>query len=59
MNEETQSTPEAPSPSKVYTPTASVGVGQLVTGKIVKITGNVAFVDYGARNEGYIELSEL
>ncbi|MCB9528472.1 MAG: S1 RNA-binding domain-containing protein [Myxococcales bacterium] len=33
--------------------------GDLVTGTIVKITGNVAFIDYGARSEGYIELGEL
>ncbi len=37
----------------------NVNPGDIVTGKIVKITGNVAFVDYGARSEGYIELSEL
>jgi len=34
-------------------------VGDLVNGTIVKITGNVAFVDYGGRSEGYIELGEL
>lgn len=33
--------------------------GDLVVGKVVKITGSIAFVDYGARSEGYIELSEL
>ena len=32
---------------------------QLVTGTIVKLTGAVAFVDFGARNEGYIELTEF
>ena len=31
----------------------------MVSGKVVKITGSVAFIDYGARSEGYIELSEL
>lgn len=36
-----------------------ISVGDIVVGKIVKITGSVAFVDYGARSEGYIELSEL
>ncbi|MFN3199795.1 MAG: S1 RNA-binding domain-containing protein [Bradymonadia bacterium] len=34
-------------------------VGDSVQGRIVKITGNVAFVDYGGKSEGYIELSEL
>ena len=33
--------------------------GDVVVGKLVKITGSIAFVDYGARSEGYIELSEL
>ncbi|MGK0362004.1 MAG: small subunit ribosomal protein S1 [Bradymonadia bacterium] len=37
----------------------TVRVGDIVVGRIVKITGNVAFVDYGARSEGYIELGEL
>lgn len=37
----------------------TVRVGDIVAGRIVKITGNVAFVDYGARSEGYIELGEL
>lgn len=34
-------------------------VGDQIEGRIVKITGNVAFVDYGGKSEGYIELSEL
>lgn len=49
-------------PNKPLSPTRLSGnpkVGDLVTGKIVKITGNVAFIDYGARSEGYIELGEL
>lgn len=33
--------------------------GDLVAGTIVKITGSVAFVDFGARSQGYIQLSEL
>ncbi len=33
--------------------------GRIVEGTIAKITGNVAFVDYGARSQGYIELGEL
>lgn len=37
----------------------TVRVGDIVAGRIVKITGNVAFIDYGARSEGYIELGEL
>lgn len=52
-----------PSPKPSTMPTSFSGrnpkVGDLVSGKIVKITGNVAFVDYGARSEGYIELGEL
>lgn len=51
------------SPPSPVTPTRLSGAppkeGDLVTGTIVKITGNVAFVDYGARSEGYIELGEL
>ena len=34
-------------------------VGHLVSGQIVKITGAVAFMNFGARNEGYIELAEF
>ncbi len=52
-----------PSPKPSTMPTSFSGrtpkVGDLVSGKIVKITGNVAFVDYGGRSEGYIELGEL
>ncbi|MEE2757251.1 MAG: S1 RNA-binding domain-containing protein [Myxococcota bacterium] len=33
--------------------------GDIVTGSIVKITDSVAFLDYGARSEGYIRLTEL
>ncbi len=33
--------------------------GDIVVAKIVKVSGAVAFVDYGARSEGYIQLSEL
>lgn len=52
-----------PTPKSSTMPTSFSGrnpkVGDLVSGKIVKITGNVAFVDYGGRSEGYIELGEL
>lgn len=34
-------------------------VGDFVSGRVVKITGEVAFVDYGARSEAYIALSEF
>lgn len=37
----------------------NVSEGDIVQGRVVKITGNVAFVDYGAQSEGYIELSEF
>ena len=30
-----------------------------MTGRIVKITDSVAFLDYGARSEGYLRLAEL
>jgi len=43
----------------VVVPTAGVKLGQLVTGTIVKVTGAVAFINFGARNEGYIELAEF
>jgi len=33
--------------------------GDIVSGTIVKITDSVAFLDYGARSQGYIRLSEL
>lgn len=54
--------PKAPSPQgQLESALASrtTKIGDLVVGKVVKITGSVAFVDYGARSEGYIELSEL
>ena len=37
----------------------TVNVGDRVTGKVVKITGSVAFVDFGSRSQGYIQLSEF
>ncbi len=43
----------------VVTPTGSPKLGALVTGTIVKVTGAVAFINFGARNEGYIELAEF
>ena len=54
----------APAPAKESgarpaLPVRVVSPGDVVVGRIVKITGSVAFVDYGARNEGYIELGEL
>ena len=48
---------ENPRPSS-FTP-RTVSPGDMVSGRIVKIAGSVAFIDYGARNEGYIELAEL
>ncbi|MCA9543329.1 MAG: 30S ribosomal protein S1 [Myxococcales bacterium] len=37
----------------------SVSPGDIVKGRISKIAGEVAFIDYGARSEGYIALNEL
>lgn len=37
----------------------TTSVGDIVSGKIVKIAGEAAFVDYGAKSEGWISLSEL
>ena len=31
----------------------------MVQGTVVKLTGAVAFIDFGGRNEGYIELAEF
>lgn len=55
---------EAPKPAHQRVSEASLSartpkVGDTVEGRIVKITGNVAFVDYGGKSEGYIELSEI
>jgi len=47
------------SPLKASFNARTVKEGDVVLGKLVKITGSIAFVDYGARSEGYIELSEL
>jgi len=33
--------------------------GDIVAGTIVKITDSVVFIDYGARSEGYVRLSEF
>jgi small subunit ribosomal protein S1 len=38
---------------------AGINVGDRVTGRIVKITGQVAFIDFGKPTQGYVELSEL
>ena len=50
-----------PGPKPLQTSFAgrTVAPGDMVVGRIVKIAGSVAFVNYGARNEGYIELGEL
>lgn len=49
-----------PAPADLASMTGqTVRVGDIVVGRIVKITGNVAFLDYGARSEGYIELGEF
>lgn len=37
----------------------TVSVGDVVVGTVVKMTGSVAFVNYGARSEGYVELAEF
>ena len=37
----------------------TTSVGDVVSGKIVKITGEAAFVDYGAKSEGMVNLAEL
>ena len=50
---------EANERKTVVVATAGPKLGQLVTGTIVKVTGAVAFVNFGARNEGYIELAEF
>lgn len=59
MSEEnpTQNSDATPAP-KSFVP-RTVSAGDMVTGTVVKIAGSVAFIDYGARNEGYIELGEL
>ena len=37
----------------------STAIGDMVVGTIVKVMRRIAFVDFGGRNQGYIELSEL
>lgn len=37
----------------------TTSTGDIVSGKIVKITGEAAFVDYGAKSEGMVNLAEL
>jgi small subunit ribosomal protein S1 len=58
MTEENKSS-EPTERKATVTTTSSPKLGALVTGTIVKVTGAVAFVNYGARNEGYIELAEF
>ena len=58
------SQPGSPQPSPSSDLETSFGgrsqaVGDIVSGAIVKIAGEIAFVDYGAKSEGYIELAEL
>ena len=47
MTEE-NNTPEKERPKTVVTPMNAPKLGTLVTGTIVKVTGAVAFVDFGA-----------
>jgi small subunit ribosomal protein S1 len=37
----------------------TTSTGDIVSGKIVKITGEAAFVDYGAKSDGMVNLAEL
>ena len=50
---------EPTEPKTIVTQASSPKLGALVTGTVVKIAGAVAFVNFGARNEGYIELAEF
>ncbi|MGC6416111.1 MAG: S1 RNA-binding domain-containing protein [Bradymonadia bacterium] len=57
----TDSRPKKPQPKDLQTSFAARAQrkGDVVTGRIVKITDSVAFLDYGARSEGYLRLAEL
>ena len=60
MNEKIEELPKENTTKKtVVIPASGPKMGALVTGTIVKITGAVAFVNFGSRNEGYIELTEF
>lgn len=50
---------ERHSPPRRSGPGAPLKVGDLVTGRIAKIAGEVAFVDFGHTVQGYVQLSEL
>jgi small subunit ribosomal protein S1 len=56
----TERTQNAPRPELETSFAArTISPGDIVKGTIVKIAGEVAFINYGARSEGYITLSEL
>ena len=59
-NEQTEvTTPENDGKKSVVITKAGPSVGDMVQGTVVKLTGAVAFIDFGGRNEGYIELAEF
>ncbi|MEE2788665.1 MAG: S1 RNA-binding domain-containing protein [Myxococcota bacterium] len=58
MSEENKK-PAEPTPLETSYSSRTAQEGDLVVGQVVKITGSIAFVDYGGRNQGYIQLSEL
>jgi small subunit ribosomal protein S1 len=58
MTEEKQTTGEK-APLQTSYSARSIEVGDMVVGTILKMAGSIAFVDFGGRNQGYIELSEL
>ena len=58
MNEENKK-PTEPNPLETSYSARTAKEGDLVVGRVVKVTGSIAFVDYGGRNQGYIQLSEL
>ena len=61
-NDDTNDVPE-PNPMDQLFDAQAAGrmarIGDLVTGTIVKITGEAVFVSYGAKSEGWVSLAEL
>ena len=59
MSEEKNQNPAAQSPLETSFNGRTPRAGDIVKGRIVKITETVAFLEFGGRSQGYLRLSEL
>ncbi len=59
MNDQTENQPSEKAPLETSYGGRTPKEGDIVVGKIVKMTESVVFLDFGGRSQGYIRLSEF